>query len=140
MNDGSRALGGRYCEKLGEPYHVRDQAPALISKARGDEARMQAIRGDAVAMQAACELAREQDVAELRAAVGLHGAKALLRLQVAEVECCATMGVGSGVDDARVARAGEPRAQALRHDEIGHVVEREGALEAVLRDPARAEH
>src|SRR6516225_6645712 len=104
MNDGFCALGGGYCEKLGEPYHVRDQAAALISKARGDEARMQAIRGDAAALQAARELAREQDVAELRAAVGFHGAKAMLRLQVAEVECCGTMGIGSGVDDASIAR------------------------------------
>ena len=52
MRDGSK----RAC---GEPHHVRDQAAALIAEARGDEARMEAIRGNAGPVQAARELARE---------------------------------------------------------------------------------
>ena len=49
---------------------MRDQAAALIAEARSDEARMEAIRGDAGSVQAARELACKQDVAELRTAVG----------------------------------------------------------------------
>ncbi len=58
--------------------------------------------------------------------------KPSLGLQIVEIERCAAMGIGSGVDDARACRGREPLAQPLRYDEIGHVVEREGAFEAIL--------
>ena len=57
------AHGRRYREKLGEPNEARDQGAALVAETSSDEPRMQAIRNDARAMQAASELTREQDVA-----------------------------------------------------------------------------
>ncbi len=61
MNDGFRTLFRGYCEKLSKPNEARDQAIALICKARSDEAGMQTIRGDAGSVQTAGEFACEQD-------------------------------------------------------------------------------
>lgn len=100
MNDGFRTLFRGYCEKLSKPNEARDQAIALICKARSDEAGMQTIRGDAGSVQTAGEFACEQDVAELRTTIRFGGAEAFLRLQIVEIQYCAVMGSGSSVDNA----------------------------------------
>ncbi len=96
MNDRVRSLRRRYREELGEADNPGDQAAAFIAKARGDEAGVQAIRCHRAAAQAAGEFSREQDVAKLRVAVGLHAAKAPRRLDLVKIERGAAMRIGSG--------------------------------------------
>ena len=73
MDDSFGALGRRYRKKLGEPEQVRNRAPALITKACRDETGMQAICGDARAVQPPGELTRKQDVAQFRATIRFQG-------------------------------------------------------------------
>jgi hypothetical protein len=62
---------------------------------------MQAIRGNARAVETASKFAREQDVAQLRSAIGFQGCEALGRLKIVEIQSRALMRIGSRVDDAR---------------------------------------
>ena len=59
MDNRFRAFSRRYSEKLDEPNEARDQTPALVAKACGDETRMQAIRSDTRALEAPGEFSRE---------------------------------------------------------------------------------
>ncbi len=63
----------------------------LVAEPRGDEAGMQAIGGDAGSREPARQLAREQDVAEFRAAIGAPAAISSRALQVVEIEPGADM-------------------------------------------------
>src|ERR1700754_4360388 len=68
----------------------------VLAKARTHKAGMQAVGGDAGAVQPACQLAGEQDVLQLRGAVGAERTEALLALQIAEIELSRTVRVRSG--------------------------------------------
>ena len=59
IDDCFGTFGRRYGKRLGQPEQVRNWAAALITKACRDETGMQAIRGDARAMQPAGELSRK---------------------------------------------------------------------------------
>jgi hypothetical protein len=118
----------------------RESTPPLWSPKRVAEAGPQAIGGNARAMQAAGEFAREKNVAKLGASIGFHGSEALRRLQIVEIERGSPMRARSRVDDTRRRGSLEPFAQPFGDDEIGHVVQRECLFEPVLREPAAAEH
>src|SRR5262245_61774495 len=59
IDDCFGTVGRRYRKKLSEPEQVRNRAPALVTKACSDETGMQAICGDARAVQPAGELTRK---------------------------------------------------------------------------------
>ena len=66
---------------------ANDVARIVLAEARGDETGMQAVRGDAGAVEPPRQFAREQDVAELRRAIDAESrAVALLALQIVEIE------------------------------------------------------
>jgi hypothetical protein len=92
---------------------VRNRAPALVTKARSDETGMQAICGDARAVQPSGELTRKY-------------------CTVSSV----LMRPGGRADDARGSRRYEPLAQPLCQGEIGHVVERACEFKPVRSKPA----
>src|SRR5438093_3123915 len=108
MDDRVRSLLGGDGEQLGDPDDVGEHAAALVTEAGGDEPGMQAVGGDPGAGQTMCELARVQDVAQLRAAVNLEAPVAGRRLQVAEVKGGAPVSTRRGVDHARRRRGGQP--------------------------------
>ncbi len=86
IDDCFRTFGGRYRKKLGEPKEARDRAAALVRKACRDETGMQAICGDARAVQSASELTRKEDVAQFRATIGFHGPEIFRRLKIVEIQ------------------------------------------------------
>src|SRR5208282_1265802 len=135
-----RAFLGGDREVNSKTEKTRDQAAALIAEAGGDETWMQAIGGNARAMQAAGELAREQNVAKLGAAVGFHRTEILYQLKVVEIEPRSSMRTRRGVDDTRGRRGLEPFAQTFGDHEIGHVVQREGIFEPIPGELPAAEH
>ena len=59
IDDCFGTLGRRYRKKLGEPEQVRNRAPAFVTKACSDETGVQAICGDARAVQPAGEFTRK---------------------------------------------------------------------------------
>ena len=108
---------------------VRSAQPGAVAEAGGDEPGMQTVGGDAAAREAARQLAREKNVAQLGGAVAT---RALLLLQVLEVEPRAPMGRRCGVDHPGAAGRAQPLEQQMREHEVRHVVGREHELEAVL--------
>ncbi|MEJ0042246.1 MAG: hypothetical protein WDM81_08530 [Rhizomicrobium sp.] len=106
--------------------------PLLLEPKRvATAAGMQAVGGHAAAFEAPRQLAREQDVHELRGAVGAEGAVALAELKVVEVDPAGAVGHRSGGDDARARRRLQVGQQNIGDDEIGQVVDREGHLQPV---------
>src|SRR4029450_5810996 len=130
----------------------RQQPAALIAESRGDEARMEAVRSDARACELPGELAREEDVAQLRSRVNPVARSAkpcpfpqartigTLGLQIVEVERSRPMRIGARVDHASRRGGQQALSQGIGKNEVGEVVQRERALEAVLGELAEAEH
>ena len=83
------------------------------------------------ALSAPRQLEGEQEVHQLRQAVGAEAGVAALELQVVEVDLGRTMRVRRDVDDARARR--QAIEQEVRQEEVAQVIEREGALEALRR-------
>src|SRR5205807_2985656 len=79
LRDGEEALGDRQ----GDAEH----AVIVVAEARSDEARMEAVRRNAGAVETTRELAGEEDIAELRALVRGPAAVVSRALKVVEVEC-----------------------------------------------------
>jgi exodeoxyribonuclease V alpha subunit len=65
---------------------------------------LQAICGDARAVQSASELTRKEDVAQFRATIGFHGPEIFRRLKIVEIQGGVLVRGGSRVDDARGSR------------------------------------
>ena len=61
VHNGFRAFLGRDRKQLRNPQDEREQSAAFFAQAAGDEARMQAVDGDASTGPLAREFAREQD-------------------------------------------------------------------------------
>src|ERR1700689_2172819 len=92
VDDRVGALFRRNEEQSKETDQTAREAAAGIAEPRRDGAGMQAIGGDLGPGQAPGELAGEQDIGELRAAVDSKPVVTLGALQVAEVEAHALVG------------------------------------------------
>jgi hypothetical protein len=133
-------LLGASGKQLGEPHERRGGAAGLVAEARRHEAGAEAARDHAEIGQPGGELAGEQDVAQLRGAVDGERPVGFFRLQVVEIEPSLAVRIRGGVDHARRRAGDEAPDQPGGQHEIGHVIEREGALEPVLGDGAAGEH
>ena len=74
----SAPCSGEIANRLTSGKQPRRPSARFVAEARGDEAGMQAVGGDAASRQPARQFAGEQDVGELRAAIGLPAAIAAL--------------------------------------------------------------
>jgi hypothetical protein len=133
----STALVRPACAQHRRPHQQAEQAAVALSQVRGDDSGVDAVGGDAGAREPACKLAREQDVAELGTAVGGEQLIPFAGLQVVEIDDPRKMRHRCGVDDACRCRGEQALPQAMGQDEIGHVIEGEGALEPFRRDLPR---
>ena len=139
VHEGFRSPLGRDRKQLRSPQDEREEAAAFFAEAAGDEARMQAVDGDAFADPTARKFAREQDVAQLRSLIGRHAVVGPRELQILETELRALVGGRGGVDHPCRRRREQGLAQTVAEHEIGHVVEGKGALEPFGGEAAIAE-
>ena len=133
------ALVGRDEKASGNGKHEACEAPGRSAEAGRDRAGMEAIGGDSRPAETAAEFAREQDVRLFRAGVSLPAVVALRALQIGEVEAPLVRHRGGRHDPRRRGRD-ELVAKRRRHDEIGHVVQREGELQPLRRHMPLGEH
>src|SRR5207302_3038402 len=119
----------RRSKQLGEPHARRVEPAGLIAETGCDESRREAVCGDAATGEPARQLAREQNVAELRRTVHRERAIAARGLQIIEIEMALAVCVRGGIDDAGRRGGDEAVEQAGGQHEVGYVIKREGALE-----------
>src|SRR5258708_15654397 len=91
IDDGLRALLRRDREELGDADAQAEEAAVVVAETGGDEAGMKAVGGDAGGGEAARQLAREENVGELGAAIDGYIVIIPLRLPIVEVEPCLPM-------------------------------------------------
>lgn len=113
-----------------QPKEATEQPPA-VSKIGLHETRMKGIDRHPMARQPPGQFAREEDVGQLRLAVGPPRAVIRRELQVAEVDLAAAMGIGRDVNDPRGAAFQQKRQKQMGQVEITEMVEREGHFEAI---------
>jgi len=97
----------------------------VLAKARAHHARVKAV--GVQLWRTPGELAREEDVAQLRGAVDAHGGVGLLRLQIIEVQEAESVSVGCGGHDAA---AGKAVSQQVGEQVRREMVQSKALLEA----------
>src|SRR5476651_2802088 len=88
MNDGPGTILWRQTERhdhTSQPLH-EDVVRIVLAETRADETGMQAVRGDAGAFQPPRQLAREENIAQLRGAIEPERTVFFLALQIVEIE------------------------------------------------------
>ena len=131
-----RALFRREEDALHELHRAVEKARRILGEAASDGAWMERMREHALRGGAPRELAREEDVRELRGAVLAHPEEAALAREIVEVDLAPRVRERGRLDDARSLESIE---QEVREEEGPEMVDREHRFEALLRELALRE-
>src|SRR5207247_6365350 len=100
VDGSSRALLGGAEEGAQQLRERRGEAAVVLAEARRDGAGVEAVGGDARALEAPGQLVGEEDVGELRRSVEPHRPVAARVAEVVQVDRAEAVGVGGAVHDA----------------------------------------
>ena len=105
------------------------------TEAAAHRAGMYGVDGHAGAVEAGGQLAREENVGQLGAAVGIHGGVALLALQIVEAHAAPGRMVShrGEVDDPRRCALGDAGEEQFGQEEVPEMIDPERLLETLRR-------
>ena len=126
-----RALHERSEDGEHEPHPA---TRVLLAERRADHSGVERVRRDARPLEPAGQLVGEQDVGQLGLVVRALTAVAPLALEVVEVDAAHGLRARRDGDDPGRGGGPEPVQQQVRQQERREVVDRERALQTVLRD------